>query len=387
MSSITKPIFLDETARDQAAALWAIAHTLRGNTAYTYDQVLDIIASGGGKKMFPVGTTLNVVNKNDNTIVYPFVFVHHGQHSDGRFYAHVRLMRADFLLQFDSPEAFHFAESGLAAGNYNVQLTAAYGQTAAGYYNFTLANAVPADGQLCGFVNASNADADGTNVSVYASSTATTASETAAMTRSNTAVGTTIGVLAAGGDDNNPNMNSLQRAAYGSNNYAQSASRQLINSAAAAGSVWAPQHKFDRPPTWAATQAGLLSLLPDEFLAIVNPIEIKTITNNVFEVDYAKNSSYTLTDKFWLPSRYQIFGTTEGSDLHEEQWDYYKNATDVDRIMYDAGGTARHQFLRSPYPTLAGSVRHVDSSGVLSYRNANYGHAEAPACEISLRAS
>ena len=384
--TVTKPILLDETGQDLGRALWAIAHTLRGNTSYSYEQILDIVADGAGSKMFPVGTQLTV--QKEGGTAYPFVFVHHGRHSDGRYYAHLRLMRADHQLQFDKEEAFYYAESGLPAGNYNVHVPTAYGQTAAGYYNFTLANNVPEGGQLCGFVNAYNANASGTNVSVFASSTATTASETAVMTRSDTAVGTTIGVLAAGGDPDNTNMNSLHRAAYGNGNWAQSAARQVLNSAAAAGSVWTPKTKFDRPPTWAATQAGFKSLLPSDFLNIINPVTMDTDTNNVFESDgYSINSSYSTKDTFWLPSRYQIFGTVESHDLSETQWQYYAGASDVDRIMYDAGGTARHQWLRSPSVGNAYGVRDVVTSGALSYI-VSYGvYALAPACEISLHAA
>ena len=384
--TVTKPMLLDETGQDLGRALWAIAHTLRGNTSYSYEQILDIIADGAGSKMFPVGTQLTV--QKEGGTAYPFKFVHHGRHADGRYYAHLRLMRADHQLQYDNAEAFYYAESGLAAGNYNVQVSATWGQTAAGYYNFTLANAVPEGGQLVGFYRAADVNADGTNVTVYASSSATVASETVVMTRSDTAVGTTIGVLAAGGDENNANMNSFQRAAYGSNNWAQSAARQFLNSAAAAGSVWTPKTKFDRPPSWATTQAGFKSLLPDDFLAIVNPVSMDTDTNNVFESDgYTKNSSYSTKDAFWLPSRYQIFGSVESHDLSETQWQYYVGASDVDRIMYDAGGTARNQWLRSPNVGYARYVRNVDSSGALGYNYACYVFALAPACEISLHAA
>ncbi len=384
--TVTKPMYLDETGQEQNRALWAIAHTLRGSTSYSYEQILDIIADGAGSKMFPVGTQITV--QKEGGTAYPFKFMHHGQHSDGRYYAHLRLMRADHLLQYDKEEAFYYAESGLAAGNYNVQVTADYGSTLAGYYNFTLASAVPEGGQLVGFAGASSTSQDGKSIKSYASSSSTTEIETATITRSDTAVGTTIGVLAAGGDENNANMNSIQRAAWGSNNWAQSAARQFLNSAAAAGFVWTPKTKFDRPPTWATTQAGFKSLLPDDFLAIVNPVSMDTDTNNVFESDgYTKNSSYSTKDAFWLPSRYQIFGSVESHDLSETQWQYYVGASDVDRIMYDAGGTARSQWLRSPLVGYAHYVRDVTASGALSYGGACGAVALAPACEISLHAA
>lgn len=129
-----------------------------------------------------------------------------------------------------------------------------------------------------------------------------------------------------------------------------------------------------------------MSKLPDDFLEIVEPVDIQTVTNNVFETDgYTKNSSYSLRAMFWLPSRYQIFGSTEGADLSETQWDYYKGATDVDRIMYDNSGNARGQWLRSPHPGNAANPRIVHLTGALSSSNANYSYAVAPACRIYAR--
>ena len=61
---------------------------------------------------------------------------------------------------------------------------------------------------------------------------------------------------------------------WGSNNYAQSAARQWLNSDAAAGSVWTPTNKFDRAPFWATSKAGFMKGLPADFLAAVQPAAI-----------------------------------------------------------------------------------------------------------------
>ena len=177
-------------------------------------------------------------------------------------------------------------------------------------------------------------------------------------------------------------MNSIQRVCFGNGNYAQSNIRQYLTSDKAAGSVYTSQHKFDRPPSWAATVPGFLTKLPQDFLDIVCPIDIKTDTNNVFETGYEKSSSYTLHDKFWLPSRYQIFGTKEQAELGETQWNYYKGATDVDRIMRNAGISPVSQWLRAPGVGSANLPRLVNTSGVLNNYYANNAYAVAPACRI-----
>ena len=345
-----------------------------------YDFLYRTVVAGGGPLAYPVGS---IVWTEKGNYKYPWAVMHHGEHEDGRPYMILRVIKAVDMLQFDAGEAFYYAENGLAAGKYYVTVSAAWSNMAAGDYSFTLANAVPAGGRLVGFYRCADVNPVGTYVTVYDSANSTVVSQTSTAIVKETD-GTCLGTLAAGGDENNINMNSVQRCGYGSNNYAQSNIRQYLNSDAAAGSVWKSSNKFDQPPGWNASQPGFLTKLPDGFLKIVNPIEIATVTNTVFETDYTKSSNYTLKDKFWLPSRYQIYGSTEGADLSETQWDYYKGSADIDKIMYDNGGTARHQFLRTPNVGSAYYVRFVfASTGALGYSNADGSNAVAPACEIS----
>ena len=56
----------------------------------------------------------------------------------------------------------------------------------------------------------------------------------------------------------------------------------------------------------------------------------------------------------------------------------------IDKIMYDNGGTARTQFLRTPHVGHAYYVRLVSAStGALGTYHAYYSYVVAPACEIS----
>lgn len=342
-----------------------------------YDTIKRIIANGGGPSMYPVGSIL--YTEKDNYI-YPWMFVHHGVKSDGRPYAHLRVMKAVDLLQYDAAEAFYFAEEGLAAGQYNFELPTAYGATPAGNYQFVLASDLPAGGRLL-LPNLYSASPVGKNVTAYNAANEKTVAQTAVV--SSGSGGPALGLLQINGDPDNENMNGIQRVCYGSNNWSQSAARQYLNSSAIAGSVWSSSNKFDQFPSWHATAAGFLSKLPQGFIDIVSMVTNSTVTNTIFEVNYTKSSSYTTRDLFWLPSRYQVFGTTEGSDLNETQWQYYVGATDADRIMYDGAGTARFQWLRSPDPGSAYSVRGVYPSGALSSSYAGNTVAVAPACEIS----
>lgn len=337
------------------------------------------VVNGGGPAMFPVGSIITTVK---DTYSYPWAVMHHGQHADGRYYMILRVIKAVDKMMFDQKEAFFYAESGLTAGTYHINVPTAYGQCVVGNYQFTLGSDVPAGGRLEFSGNPYSATPVGMNVRVYDSANSMTVAQTAVI--SSGEGGVKLGDLQAGGDSNVANMNSIQRACFGNNNYAQSAIRQYFNSDAAAGSVWKSSNKFDMAPDWNATQPGFLRKLPQGFIDIVNAVTISTDTNNVFEVDYTKSSSYTLKDKFWLPSRYNVYGSVESGNFSEDFWDYYNGAANIDRIIYDTGGTARYAFLRSPGVGSANSVRCAGgSTGELNDYSASNGHAECPACEIS----
>lgn len=84
----------------------------------------------------------------------------------------------------------------------------------------------------------------------------------------------------------------------------------------------------------------------------------------------------------FLPSRSEIYGSAEISGVNEGAiYDYYKNATDADRIKYQ-GAAARYWWLRTPIASYAYGVRIVDTSGVLYYSFAVNAGGFAPACCI-----
>ena len=293
---------------------------------------------------------------------------------------------AQKAVQYDATEAFYYAEQELAAGTYNITIanqawyTADNGKT----FQFTLATAVPAGGQLV-FAMTYNATLEGKSVKSYANKTTTTALETVTLTEGSegTSLGTTNG--------SSPNVNHMHRAIFGSNNYAQSAVRQWLNSAAAAGSVWTPTNVFDRPASWATSYNGFMHGLPADFLAVVQPAVFACRTNSLFEVEsldgtaFAINQLYNLkADKFFLLSRPEIFGDWDSASYKDgTQLEYYNGLTATERIKRDAAGTARYAWLRSPNPSLAYYARVVYSSGGVYGNGACNGSGVAPACIIA----
>ena len=132
-------------------------------------------------------------------------------------------------IQFSAPQALYFAETGLAAGTYNFKLLTGYDVAYGGgkTYQFTLTQAVPVGGQLT-FKWDYNVQALASKVYSWASQYDTTGIENVSVTEGTggTALGEANGI---------GNMGHTQRVRYGSNNYAQSAIRQLFNSSAALG--------------------------------------------------------------------------------------------------------------------------------------------------------
>ena len=293
---------------------------------------------------------------------------------------------AQKAVQYDATEAFYFAELGLAAGTYNITIanqawyTADNGKT----FQFELTKTLPVGGQLV-FAMTYNATLEGKSVKSYANKTTTTALETVTLTEGSegTSLGTTNG--------SSPNVNHMHRAIFGSNNYAQSAVRQWLNSAAVAGSVWTPTNVFDRPASWATSYNGFMHGLPADFLAVVQPAVLACRTNSLFEVEsldgtaFAINQLYSLkADKFFLLSRPEIFGNWDSESYKDgTQLEYYNGLTATERIKRDAAGTARYAWLRSPYPSHAHLARIVISSGDVSNYSAYFGYGVAPACIIA----
>ena len=349
---------------------------------------------GLGATLFPVGyefTTLDADTEN-NIVWVVRAHDHHTAENTRLMHTMTIEMKNVYSLasgtykslQFDSPEALYYAEEELAAGTYNFSLLAGYDTTYGGgkTLSFTLANPVPAGGVIM-FPWAYQKQSTDTKISTYASNTATAAIETVPVTEA--ADGAALGTADGAGV-----LNHAHRIRYGSNNYAQSAARQWLNSSAAAGSVWAPQTKFDRPPSWVTTYNGFMHGLPSDFLAVVQAASIPCRTNGIHETNsldgtaYTTNQVYTLSDKFFLLSRPEIWGTWDSTSYKDgELLDYYDGLTDTERKKYDENGSVRTVWLRSPYPSNAFSVRFVFTAGSVLSGDAHISYGVAAACIIA----
>ena len=176
-------------------------------------------------------------------------------------------------------------------------------------------------------------------------------------------------------------LNFTRRNAYGSNEWAKSDERQWMNSDAKKGTdakniqLWqsGALGKFDIPGTYNAS--GNLHGFDPQMLDVVGEVRKRTF---IAPADRADQSvKYVDTDeKFFALSMLEANLGTTNDGVYENAVDHDGNVktvpypywqrrtTAAERIKYQ-NGSARHWFLRSPYPSDCGSVRVCTSSGTL----------------------
>ena len=201
------------------------------------------------------------------------------------------------MASFDTTEAMYYATAELPAGTYHFTLTDGTEKT----LEFTLGEAVPLGGQIM-FPWTSAVLLD-TKIATYASKTATSAIESNISVVLGTG-GTSLGTLTNGVAT--ANLNNADRMRRGSNNYAESAVRQWLNSTAASG-WWTPKTNFDRPSSTPA--AGFLYGVDPAFLNIVGAVKKRTAKNTISDGGGYSDTSETI----FLVSAFEVFGTMENN--------------------------------------------------------------------------
>lgn len=358
-------------------------------TANQWESVQRIVRNGTANKIFPIRTKMYCHRDND-TLEWDVIGIDHDTPADPQFTHSMTLQLHNCFpaLQFDAPEAFYYAENGMEPGTYHFTINSSYDATYndLASYQFTLTQAVPAGGQLCFGWNY-NTQASTAKVTSYASATSTTTIDRVAVSEGTD--GRNLGKLTIAGDFTS-NLNSIQRVRYGSNNYKESAIRQWLNSTAEAGSVWAPQTKFDRPPEWHTGNkaiAGFMHGMDADFLTAIGKTHIVVARNMVCD-----GGGYDeMDDYFFLLSRSEIYGGVEISDVNEgTAYPYYADYSDLtaagtgddsNRIKY-RNGSAQYWWNRTPTPGSCDSVRVVNATGAVYYYYALYKFGVSPACNI-----
>lgn len=353
-----------------------------------YQAIQALVRSNTASDYFTVHETQLTSTRGSDTLTWDILGINHDTPSDSQYTRTMTLQLHDQFptaLQLDAPEAFYYCETALTAGTYyfTIDSTDVTANNDLSAYQFTLTQDVPAGGQLT--FPWSSGVASAVKVNSFASRTSTTAIEQVSVTEGTD--GQNLGNLTIAGDFSN-NLNSIHRVRFGSNNYKESAIRQWLNSSAAAGSVWKPQTKWDRPPAWAATTAGFMNGMDADFLAVIGKTHIIVARNTVCE-----GGGYDeMDDYFFLLSGREVYmGNEVASVIEGEPYPYYSDYSDLsapstgadsNRIKY-RGGTAQYWWLRTP---TSGGVRVVRSvyypAGGLDTDYALNSRGVAPACNI-----
>ena len=375
-----------EEKMDTQNALLAAIMAAQGGTIKptSWNQVQALVRAGLASKVFAIGDQL-VCQKDGASIAFDVIAFDQDTPADPQFTHSMTLQMHNIFagVQFDEREAFYYTSAGLSAGTYKLTVSghdwvaADVGKT----FHFTLTQAVPAGGQLV-FTQAYNASLSTGSVQSFSAGNSYTPIETAAMSEGNT--GTDLGSITS--NTTSASMNCMQRALLGSNNYKASAIRQWLNSDKAAGSVWSPQTNFDRAPSWRTSLKGWMNGLDADFLAVVGKTRFNVAKNTVCD-----GGGYdTLSDKFFLVSRENVFAGKENNIDEGGAYPYYSDysdhqsastGADKNRVKY-LNGSASWWWLRSPYSGYAGSPRYVGADGSISGYYAGDSGGAVPACNI-----
>ena len=180
---------------------------------------------------------------------------------------------------------------------------------------------------------------------------------------------------------------------YGYNKWSHSAMRQWLNSdSAEKGNWWKDQHLGDVAPNELKNRAGFLSGFEQDFLSVIKKVKIRTHLNTITEKEVGTDEE--TVDLMFLPSKEQLYGTTEGGIYNDDAFEYYKqvagfeapnNGNSTGRIKYklEAQTSADWQRLRSPDRWSSNSTWHCSATGGLYSNFAIISGRCAPACVIA----
>ena len=421
MSNITKPVMLDSTGHlivegiaRQNLLLTQMIQQAAATPVATLNEIHEIVRAGEAANVFSYGDQIHL-NYNDgtNSYVLPWDIVHFGNFllQDGETVPGM-VIQSHYLMeatQFDQNEGFWVVPAGgAAAGTYHFKMGNAWGSNVVKdkVYEFTTTEDYAegdiwqigkADSEISGLPD--NAPSTWRIRTYQASggvSAAMAASPTEILTLSEGTGGTDLGTLSSSTKYGTSGLNNMQRAAYGYNRYSQSAIRQRLNSAAAAGSWWTPKNPYDRRPSELATQRGFMAGFDEEFLNIIKPIKVVTALNTVSDVDIG-TSEYTY-DTFFLPSLEEEYIAPQLADVEGPYWEYWKRRLGLTspqaqgsgganvahiRYRYDSKTSSAAARLRSAVRGYAYGTWTVNTSGY-AYNGgyATYSNRPAPACVI-----
>lgn len=393
MSTVTKPIVLDETYAAKMDKQNALLEVMAAQAMHTLSSdwagLADLADSGLFGQAYSIGDqfvdTWKDVAANNAQYTNPFQLNHLGtvELSDGEVLTDRPFLQAHFAhpfgVQFSHQRAFLRCPEGLAVGTYYFTIESKWGNNvnAGDVVCFTTTQDIPAGGRVAGCYGAPDQAKSNWRIYTY-SADGKTILET--ITPTFTASGTSLGTVKA--TARNGNLNSMQETAYGWNRWKTSALRQYLNSAAAVGAWWTAQDEWDIAPDQLTTKAGYLSGWSEEFVNALKSVKVTTYPNTVQD-DTGGNTPDITYDRVFLPSLEQMYCVPQkaGEGEYHEYWKRRSGltspnaqySTNPNMITYAVENHTSPQYvrLRSAFRGFAGSAWFVYSSGLVSYSYAS----------------
>ena len=399
MSTVTKPILLDETfvekMNKQNALLEVIAASSLREISHDWASLEDLAESGLFGEAYAIGDQFVdtwVDKANNQEYTYPYQLNHIGsvELEDGETLSDRPFLQAHYAhpfgVQFSHQRAFLACPDGLPVGTYYITMGANWGSNVqmGDVVCFTTTVAVPSGGRVSGCYGAP--DQAKSNWKVYThSADGKTILET--ITPTFVASGTSLGTLNYATRDGN--LNSMQEMAYGWNRWKYSAIRQYLNSSEGVGNWWTAQDAWDIAPTELTTKAGFLSGCPETFVEALKKVKVVTYPNTVQD-DPQGNTPDITYDRVFLPSLEQIYCVPQkvGEGEYHEYWKRKSGAssplatggTYPNMITYAVENhtSAQTVRLRSAYRGYAYGAWCVYASGRVAYYYSSFSYRFSP---------
>lgn len=410
MSTVTNPILLDATYREemeavrhlmshQNAAIDLLVSDKRAALVTDMEALAELAKSGELLEVMDYGDQIAPAWHTGETSYTPFMNLCHtgtaeledGETIEGGYFEWDKT--TPIGIAFDAPEAIYYFDGTEGAGDKYITISVNYGSgwVAGESIQITLDEAPAENDQLyinCGTNYANNPTAS-RDWSVYGKGE--TVAKQSGKTSNGTA-GTKLGEThATDVQKTNGRVNAPARVVYGYNRWSQSALRQYLNSELLAGAWWKPLNPWDRPVAQTTTVDGFLSGYAEDVRVHFKPIKHITVACNAD--DNVEDITY---DRVFLASLEQMYCVPQFAGKEGEYWEYYKRLlgrtspaptgyTYARLIKYglNAPTTAQYCFRRSANRNSAGSVWYSYTSGFVTAPSACYACRCAPSVFIS----
>ena len=396
MSTVTKPIVLDETVQalnhliaHQNAAIDVLAADKRADLVTNVAGIAELAKNGELLEVMDYGDEIHPEWVNGSTHYNPPMNLCHESDEvledeepiHGCFFEWDKTI--PFGMPFDAAEAIYESASDLPAGTYHFKIVNdSWGGNENKNIQFTLAEDLPAGYQIRKSVGYNGLVTSGT-LDVYSSGASRT--KEYSLTPSEGTGGTDLGQTDGTGD-----LNHWHRVALGHNRWKYSNLRQWLNATGAKNTWWTQQEKWDVKPGEAETIDGFLYGYSEDVYRYFKPIKVVTVACNI-----DGNAEDVTYDRVFLSSLEQMYCVPQFSGKEGSYWEYYKrllgrtspaptSATYARLIKYALGTTsAQNCFRRSANRYNASVVWTVYTSGYVYSGYAISANRCAPSVFIS----